>query len=79
MGPRSPLRQSGRPPGWKDLTDIARIRPRLSVFGHIHEGYGVWGHCVNAAICDQRYRLANPPIVVDLRPGGDPFVLVEPS
>ncbi len=60
------------------LTAMARVRPRLSVFGHIHEGYGVHGDKVNAAICDERYRLVHPPIVVDLSSGGGPPVVVAP-
>jgi predicted phosphodiesterase len=51
---------------------MARVKPRLSVFGHIHEGYGVYGDKVNAAICDDKYRLAHLPVVMDLVPGGGP-------
>lgn len=47
----------------------ARIRPRLHVFGHIHESYGVHRGdgvlSVNACNCDSRYRPSNPPVVVD--------------
>lgn len=49
-----------------------RVRPRLHVFGHIHEGYGVWrdDHTtfVNASTCTLRYKPVNLPIVVDLKP-----------
>jgi predicted phosphohydrolase len=49
---------------------VARIKPRLHVFGHIHEAYGrvdVDGVIyVNACTCDLRYRPVQPPIVVDL-------------
>lgn len=52
------------------LTAIARVRPRLHVFGHIHEGYGqeTRGETtfVNASNCDRSYRPINPPVVVDL-------------
>ena len=51
---------------------MARVKPRLSVFGHIHEGYGVYGDKVNAAICDERYRPVNKPVVVDLPPRQGP-------
>lgn len=61
------------------LAAMARVGPRLSVFGHIHEGYGVYGDKVNAAICDERYRLVHPPIVVDLSPGGRSPVVVPPA
>lgn len=49
---------------------VRRIRPRLHVFGHIHEGYGSHHHqgthYLNAAICDAEYRVAQSPVVVDL-------------
>lgn len=47
----------------------ARIRPRLHLFGHIHEAYGTHREdgilSVNASNCDPRYRLANPAVVID--------------
>ena len=57
--------------GCADLTAaVARVRPRLHVFGHIHEAYGVverdGTRFVNASTCDVRYRPVNPPVVVDL-------------
>lgn len=52
------------------LAELRRVRPRLHVFGHIHEGYGMLerdGCCfVNASNCTERYRPEQPPIVVDL-------------
>jgi predicted phosphohydrolase len=49
---------------------LARVQPRLHVFGHIHEGYGqsVLGETilVNASTCDADYQPVNPAIVVDL-------------
>ena len=49
---------------------MRRVRPRLHVFGHIHEGYGreeADGTLfVNASTCDEDYRPVNPPVVVDL-------------
>ena len=49
---------------------VERVRPRLHVFGHIHEGYGREEHdgtvFVNASTCDEAYRPVNPPVVVDL-------------
>lgn len=51
------------------------VRPRVHVFGHIHEGYGT-AHidhgagpgtlCVNASTCTLAYRATNPAVVVDL-------------
>jgi Icc-related predicted phosphoesterase len=57
--------------GCSDLREaVARLRPRLHVFGHIHEGYGretadgtLW---VNASNVDAGYRPVNPPVFVDL-------------
>jgi Icc-related predicted phosphoesterase len=51
---------------------LPRIRPRLHVFGHIHEAYGQLHldgtHFVNAASCDLHYKPVHPPVVVDLQP-----------
>jgi Icc-related predicted phosphoesterase len=47
--------------------------PRLHVFGHIHEGYGVvrtpGTTYVNASICDVGYRAVNPAVVIELPRG----------
>ena len=70
----------GEDVGCADLgAAMARVKPRLSVFGHIHEGHGVYGDKINAAICDENYRMVHPPIVVDLAPGGGPPVIVPES
>ena len=49
---------------------VERVRPRLHVFGHIHEAYGALDRggtrFVNASTCDVRYRPVNAPIVVEL-------------
>jgi calcineurin-like phosphoesterase family protein len=49
---------------------IEELNPILNVFGHIHEGYGVYNNgkttFVNASICTPDYRPTNKPIVVDL-------------
>ena len=58
--------------GCADLLDEirSRIKPRLHVFGHIHEGYGRYQQdgvtYVNACTVDEQYQLRNPPVVVDL-------------
>lgn len=57
--------------GCQDLLEaVKRLKPRLHVFGHIHEGYGKSQYesikFANASICDTRYRAVNSPIVVDL-------------
>jgi calcineurin-like phosphoesterase family protein len=49
---------------------IEEIKPILNVFGHIHEGYGVYTNdnttFVNASICTSDYRPINKPIIIDL-------------
>lgn len=75
----------GPPYGYLDKTDrgpragceelataIQRIKPKIHVFGHIHEGYGVeidpnvGTKYINASSCTLQYRPTNPPIVVDI-------------
>lgn len=56
---------------------------RLSIFGHIHEGYGYYREqlvngdrlFVNASTCTLKYRPTNPPIVLDLVDGSAKVVL----
>lgn len=49
---------------------VDKIKPLLTLYGHIHEGYG--SSCkggsiyLNAASVNRSYLLANPAIVVDL-------------
>jgi predicted phosphohydrolase len=49
---------------------LQRVRPKVHIFGHIHEGYGVLEQdgtvFVNASTCNERYRPINEPIVIDL-------------
>ena len=65
--------------GSRSLTSsVERIRPKLHVFGHIHEGYGILRYnyddiemgwhpiFVNASIMDVNYRPSNKPIRVTL-------------
>lgn len=57
--------------GCRDLLEVVgAVRPRLHVFGHIHEGYGVTADehttYLNASICDVRYRPVHAPLVHDL-------------
>jgi Icc-related predicted phosphoesterase len=60
----------GEPVGDRDLLDaVQRIRPKLHVFGHIHEGYGRWKlgptTFVNASVVDSSMQVAFQPVVVD--------------
>lgn len=62
---------SGEEVGCRDLLHaLARVRPRLHVFGHIHEAYGRHERdgtvFVNASNCDLRYQAVQPPVVVEL-------------
>ncbi len=49
---------------------LDRVRPRVHIFGHIHEAVGVRAvgptRCINASICDLHYRVANPVQVIDV-------------
>lgn len=52
------------------LAKTLEIRPRVQVFGHIHEAYGSWEEegilFLNASVLDHRYVLRNTPLVFDL-------------
>lgn len=57
--------------GCEDLrAAVSRLRPRVHVFGHIHEGYGVveegGTRFVNPSWCDMHYHPGQAPILVDL-------------
>jgi Icc-related predicted phosphoesterase len=68
----------GQRVGCEDLLNrVKEIKPRLHVFGHIHEDSGKWDRYwdkkgtslttfVNASSCDLSYKADNPPIVVDI-------------
>lgn len=64
--------RTGDSVGSKTLRDaiVTRVRPRLHVFGHIHEAYGVERIArttyVNAAHCDLGYRPVQEPVVITL-------------
>ena len=50
---------------------VERIKPRIHVFGHIHNCYGTRMNddtiFINASICDTHYNGVNPPIEITLR------------
>lgn len=58
--------------GCKDLLEevVCRVRPKVHVYGHIHEGYGTYDvegiKLINPASCNEHYKVINPPIVYDL-------------
>jgi Icc-related predicted phosphoesterase len=54
------------------LTRIQELKPKIHVFGHIHEGYGYvfdgTTHYINAAVLNGRYEFRNKPLTVDWDP-----------
>ena len=57
--------------GCVDLMNrIKEIKPKINVFGHIHEGYGVTEEdgttFINASCLNENYRPVNPPVIIDL-------------
>jgi Icc-related predicted phosphoesterase len=52
------------------LRRLSALSLKAHVFGHIHEGYGVYElggvRLVNASSCTERYQPSNSPIVVEL-------------
>lgn len=69
--------------GCEDLAiRLASVRPRLHVFGHIHDGYGFLQKngttYVNASICNEDYAPRNPVLMVDLEREGPPVILPTP-
>lgn len=57
--------------GYPELAKVVQqVRPRLHVFGHIHEGYGSeeseGTRYLNVSICNAAYRPINSPVVVEL-------------
>ena len=49
---------------------IMQVKPRLHLFGHIHEAFGSMNvgrtQFVNASVMDRHYKLANPPHHLDV-------------
>ena len=67
------FRRAGEDPnvGCIDLLNkINEIKPRINVFGHIHEGYGITKNddttFINASSLNENYKPVNPPIFIDL-------------
>lgn len=63
--------QRGENVGCEDLlAAVERIRPRLHVFGHIHDGYGRMDNgrteFINACLLDEKYNVVHAPIVVEI-------------
>jgi len=65
------MTQDGDSAGCNRLRDrIEYVNPKIHIFGHIHEGYGVntFGDTtfINACICDERFAATRRPIVTEL-------------
>lgn len=62
---------------------LAAVRPRIHVFGHIHDSFGVAQSgpttYLNACICDEDYRPNHRPIMLDLFPDSIKVHGIEPS
>ncbi len=63
----------GEKVGCRDLlAAVERVKPRVHVFGHIHEGVGIYsnGHTtfINASCCDRAYEPVNRPVIVEIAP-----------
>lgn len=60
--------------GCSDLLEVVTRElaqpPRFHIFGHIHEGHGLFETertlFYNVSICDRAYQATNPPTVIDL-------------
>jgi Icc-related predicted phosphoesterase len=54
------------------LARVQEIKPKIHVFGHIHEGYGYvfdgTTHYINAAVLNGRYEFRNKPLTIDWDP-----------
>lgn len=63
--------RGGESVGCEDLREaVRRVRPRLHVFGHIHEAHGARDldgtRFVNASSCNHKYAPTYEPVVVEL-------------
>lgn len=64
------MTERGEPVGCEELAiAIQRVKPKVHIFGHIHNAYGRYDAdgviFINASICDEEYVPSNAPIVLD--------------
>jgi len=49
---------------------VRRVKPKYHIFGHIHEGYGVYKSkdtvFINASVCNRNYDPINKPIEIEI-------------
>jgi Icc-related predicted phosphoesterase len=59
---------------------IGKIKPKINVFGHIHEGFGYVfdgnTHFINASVLNERYEFRNRPVNVLWEPETNELVFV---
>lgn len=56
------------------LAQVKRVKPKYHIFGHIHDGYGMYTCSpeispttfVNASVCNEEYKPVHKPLVLDL-------------
>ncbi|GLH74897.1 hypothetical protein GETHLI_33990 [Geothrix limicola] len=62
---------------------LATVRPRIHIFGHIHDSYGVAQSSattyINGCSCDEDYRPTQRPIVLDIYPASIKIHGIEPN
>ncbi len=86
FGTLDTVHRGGHSVGCEALAErLAALEPRLHVFGHIHEAYGVVGTgigggaapgerlSVNASCCTLAYQPTQAPVVIDWDPGAGPL------
>jgi Icc-related predicted phosphoesterase len=82
MGKLDYVRYDNLNVGCEDLlTRIQEVKPKIHVFGHIHEGYGYvfdgTTHYINAAVLNGRYEYRNKPLTIDWNPETNEIEFVE--
>jgi Icc-related predicted phosphoesterase len=65
------IEAGGYQEGCRDLLKrVKKVKPRIHVFGHIHEGYGTMEvpgtKFFNACILNENYRVTNEPFVIEI-------------